>query len=204
MLIGRSKMKKIAVIGTHGVGKSTLCNALVDEVKSQRKKVELIGEVVRICPYPINQKMDYNACQWICLSQILLEMEAALEGLDVMVCDRSAYDPILYYKYINEMRERNRFKEDFLFDDLQYFVAKHLSTYDIFVLVNSSNDSCEGDGFRDTDKVFREKMDRLFTLEANANYPFMYLNKIYTTNSEEIFKDKQTLSKKILEKVCNS
>ena len=46
---------KIAFIGTHGVGKTTLCYDLAAALKKRDLTVELVREVARECPLPINQ-----------------------------------------------------------------------------------------------------------------------------------------------------
>ena len=43
---------KIALIGTHGTGKTTLAHELVVTLKKQRKAAEFLAEVVRKNPFP--------------------------------------------------------------------------------------------------------------------------------------------------------
>ena len=46
---------KIAFIGTHGVGKTTLCFELAALLKKRDRVVEMVREVARFCPLPINR-----------------------------------------------------------------------------------------------------------------------------------------------------
>ena len=46
---------KIAFIGSHGVGKTTLCYDLAARLKRQDRAVDLVKEVARRCPLPINR-----------------------------------------------------------------------------------------------------------------------------------------------------
>ena len=46
---------KVALIGTHGVGKTTLCYELAARLKRRDVEVELVREVARRCPLPINR-----------------------------------------------------------------------------------------------------------------------------------------------------
>lgn len=86
---------KIAFVGTHGVGKTTLCYELAALLKKQAVDVELVKEVARSCPLPINRETSLLAQLWILHSQIAreIEMEARHE---VVVCDRSVLDNYAY------------------------------------------------------------------------------------------------------------
>ncbi len=44
---------KIAFIGSHGVGKTTLCYDLAARLKRQDRAVDLVKEAARRCPLPI-------------------------------------------------------------------------------------------------------------------------------------------------------
>ena len=52
---------KIAFIGTHGVGKTTLCYELAGVLKRQNVHVDIVKEVARLSPLPINQKTSLDA-----------------------------------------------------------------------------------------------------------------------------------------------
>jgi thymidylate kinase len=82
---------KIALIGSHGVGKTTLCFELAALLKRRNADVELVREVARRCPLPINQDTTLAAQEWILLTQIAWEIEAAATH-EVVLCDRSALD----------------------------------------------------------------------------------------------------------------
>ncbi|MGD8438950.1 MAG: AAA family ATPase [Holophagae bacterium] len=86
---------KIALIGSHGVGKTTLCFELAARLKRRHVDVDIVREVARSCPLPINQQTTIEAQEWILHSQINAEIEAA-SGHDVVVCDRSVLDNYCY------------------------------------------------------------------------------------------------------------
>ena len=46
---------KIAFVGTHGVGKTTLCYELAAWMKKREARVDMVREVARRCPLPINR-----------------------------------------------------------------------------------------------------------------------------------------------------
>ncbi len=86
---------KIALIGTHGVGKTTLCFDLAARLKRRNVDVEVVREVARRCPLPINQETTVAAQEWILLTQIAWEIEAEAAH-DTVLCDRSVLDNYCY------------------------------------------------------------------------------------------------------------
>lgn len=86
---------KLAFVGSHGVGKTTLCFDLASQLKRLDFGVELVKEVARRCPLPINEETTLDAQQWILHTQIAEEMAAAAT-YEVVVCDRSVLDNYAY------------------------------------------------------------------------------------------------------------
>ena len=68
---------KIAFIGSHGVGKTTLCYDLASRLKRQDRAVDLVKEVARRCPLPINRETTREAQAWILHTQIADETATA-------------------------------------------------------------------------------------------------------------------------------
>lgn len=91
---GRRRLK-IAFVGTHGVGKTTLCFDLAAHLKRLDLSVDLVKEVARRCPLPINEGTTYDAQAWILHTQIAEEI-AAQALYEVAVCDRSVLDNYAY------------------------------------------------------------------------------------------------------------
>jgi nicotinamide riboside kinase len=86
---------KIAFIGSHGVGKTTLCYGLAARLKARDVGVEVVHEVARRCPLPINEETSVAAQSWILHSQIADELVAQAR-YPVVVCDRSVLDNYVY------------------------------------------------------------------------------------------------------------
>lgn len=86
---------KIAFIGSHGVGKTTLCYDLAARLKRQDRAVDLVKEVARSCPLPINRDTTLEAQAWILHTQIAQEIAAAAQN-EVVICDRSVLDNYAY------------------------------------------------------------------------------------------------------------
>jgi nicotinamide riboside kinase len=86
---------KVALIGSHGVGKTTLCYELAARLKRRNADVEVVREVARRCPLPINQETTVASQEWILHTQIAWEIEATALH-DVVLCDRSVLDNYCY------------------------------------------------------------------------------------------------------------
>ena len=86
---------KIAFIGSHGVGKTTLCYDLAARLKRQDRSVDLVAEVARSCPLPINRETTLQAQAWILHTQIAREIATAAQ-CDIVICDRSVLDNYAY------------------------------------------------------------------------------------------------------------
>lgn len=92
--LGRHRLK-VAFVGTHGVGKTTLCFDLAAQLKRLDLGVDLVKEVARRCPLPINEDTTLDAQAWILHTQIAEEIEASSQ-YEVVVCDRSVLDNYAY------------------------------------------------------------------------------------------------------------
>ena len=114
---------KVAFLGTHGVGKTTLCYELAAELKRRDKAVDLVKEVARRCPLPINEGTTIEAQTWILHAQIAEEIAVGAQA-DVVVCDRSVLDN---YAYLVARAGRQ--------DALDALVRSWVGTYDALIKV---------------------------------------------------------------------
>lgn len=137
---------KVAFVGAHGVGKTTLCYELAACLKRRDLRVDLVKEVARECPLPLNQKTTIDAQAWILHTQIAREIEAVL-GQDILVCDRSVLDN---YAYLVE-----KFGRLEPFDSL---VRHWLPGYGLLVWVPAV-DGLRFDGLRDTDRKYQRRIE---------------------------------------------
>ena len=95
---------KIAFIGSHGVGKTTLCFDLASRLKRLDFGVDIVKEVARACPLPINEATTLEAQAWILHTQIAQEIAAASQ-YEAVICDRSVLDN---YAYLVQRTGRKR------------------------------------------------------------------------------------------------
>lgn len=142
-------MKKIAFVGTHGIGKTTLAHETVVELKKQGVNAEFLGEIVRGCPLPINEGTSRESQKWIFHNQIVKELELQ-EKCDWLVCDRSVLDSYVYYM--------NKFGEDKIWEEL---VKDYLKSYDLIVRVPINPKFLKDDGVRSTNVEFQKEIDLL-------------------------------------------
>ena len=139
---------KIAFIGTHGVGKTTLCFDLAGLLKREGVSVDMVKEVARLSPLPINRKTSLDAQTWILMTQVAEEIRTRAYH-DVVVCDRSALDN---YAYMVLACGRQK--------PFERFVAHWMKTYDLLFKVPISG-AALADGVRDTDEFFMRSIDTL-------------------------------------------
>lgn len=154
---------KVAFIGTHGVGKTTLCYDLAGGLKKAGVAVDMVKEVARLSPLPINRKTSLDAQTWILMTQVAEEIRSAAYH-DVVVCDRSAIDN---YAYMMLACGRQR--------PFERFVAYWMKSYQLLFKVPMTG-AASADGVRDTDEFFMRSIDGLVdSLLAEMKVPHVVL-----------------------------
>ena len=137
---------KIAFIGTHGVGKTTLCYDLASRLKRQDRVVDLVQEVARACPLPINRDTTLQAQAWILHTQIAHELAASAQG-GIVICDRSVLDN---YAYLVQQAGRR--------PEYDGLVRQWVTSYDHLFKVPII-DPPTFDGKRDVSQAFQRDID---------------------------------------------
>ncbi len=146
---------KIALVGTHGVGKTTLCFELAARLKRRDVDVEMVREVARRCPLPINRETSAQAQAWILHEQMAAEIEACARH-ELVICDRSVLDNYCYLLYAAGPQEA-----------WEPLLAAWLPTYDLLVKVPLWT-APRWDGVRDTDLAFQRDIDALLDQQLAA------------------------------------
>ena len=139
---------KIAFIGTHGVGKTTLCYDLAAALKRHGVHVDVVKEVARLSPLPINRQTSLEAQTWILMTQVAEEIRSGAYH-PVVVCDRSVLDN---YAYMMLACGRQV--------PFERFVAYWMKSYELLFKVPMSG-TPSADGVRDTDEFFMRSIDQL-------------------------------------------
>lgn len=137
---------KIAFIGSHGVGKTTLCFDLAARLKRLDFGVDIVKEVVRSCPLPINQDTTLEAQAWIIHTQIAEEIASAAQ-YEAVICDRSVLDNYAYLVH----RVGRRPEYDLL---TGHWMASYSGLFKVPVVEAPSFD-----GMRDVSGTFQRDID---------------------------------------------
>ena len=146
---------KFAFIGSHGVGKTTLCYGLAARLKRRDVALEIVHEVARRCPLPINAVTTAAAQRWILHTQIAEEILAAAR-YPLVLCDRSVLDNYVYLLLAAG--------PDPLLDRM---VSDWLAGYDLLIQVPILA-APQADGIRAADPAFQRAVDERLRAEGAA------------------------------------
>ena len=150
--MSREHSFKLAFIGSHGVGKTTLCYGLAARLKARDIHLEMVREVARRCPLPINQDTNLAAQSWILHTQIAEEL-AAQSQYDAVLCDRSVLDNYVYLLLAAGPQPT-----------LEGLVDNWMDSYDLLLHVPIV-EAPSADGLRATDPTFQMAVDERLGLE---------------------------------------
>lgn len=140
---------KIAIIGSHGCGKTALAFSLCTELQKRGHRVELVVEMARRSPFPINEATSEEGQLWILHRHIVAELEASARAATV-VCDRSVLDNYAYYSHKFGRRPH-----------LDALVREWTKTYALLVKVPIVDHWLVHDGVRSLDRQFQGEIDML-------------------------------------------
>jgi thymidylate kinase len=150
---------KLALIGTHGVGKTTLAYEVCSLLKKAHHNVELVTEVARQSPFPVNAETTLSGQLWILHTQIAAELEASLRA-PIVITDRAVLDNYCYLV--------NKFGRQL---DLEAWLGWWMASYSLLVGVPPVEEAIPRDGFRSEDRAFQLRIHELL-IELLASPPF--------------------------------
>ena len=155
---------KVAFIGTHGVGKTTLCYGLAARLKKRDVSLEVVHEVARRCPLPINRETSIASQSWILHTQIAEELTAEAR-YPMVICDRSALDNYVYLLIAAGPQQT-----------LNTLVERWMASYDLLFHVPIVS-APSADGVRATDPRFQRAVDdRLLSEISERDLPVLHLD----------------------------
>lgn len=175
-------MKKITLIGTHGVGKTTLAHQICVALKEQNFNVTIVEEKARSCPFPINEAATTDTEIWMVHTQIKAELQAKARKYEAAVIDRCSLDAIVYWE------DRNT--PNIYFEKLRDAALQWIETqYDLIVLVEPSSDTDEYavDAVRDSSITYRNRIRDHFRVYINQLSENVK-EKLIRVESNEVFK----------------
>jgi hypothetical protein len=140
---------KLALIGTHGVGKTTLAYEMCSQLKKAGYNVELVAEVARQSSFPVNAATTLEGQLWILHAQIAAELDASRRAPHV-VCDRAVLDNYCYL--VNKFGPQPQ---------LEAWLAWWMETYSLLIGVPPIESGIPSDGFRSEDRTFQLRIHEL-------------------------------------------
>src|SRR3989344_4121326 len=152
---------KIGLIGTHGIGKTSLAHSLIGELKSRGANAGMLREFVRECPLPTGTEENNSAeaQMWVLLRQVQEEIEAE-KKFDIVVCDRSVIDIYAYFLSV-----RKKFGSSAELDKIAEEIFKNWGKTYSHVFKLPPAFSAPEDNFRSASPEWQTEIDRL----VNAN-----------------------------------
>lgn len=171
---------KIAIVGTHSTGKTTLIKLLHCEFQLRGINSLILPEFSRLCPYPINEQTTLKAQAWIQEQQISQE-HLAQPKCDILICDRSTLDNYAYMHKAAQGRNTRNF---------EHRAALHMESYSAIFKTQKLNIAGTEDGVRTTEESFRQSIDtRIQYFLYKHEVPHIVLDQTidYTQHIQKIF-----------------
>jgi nicotinamide riboside kinase len=140
----------IAVIGSHGVRKSTAVAGIAAACAGLGMRVAMLGEVIRTSPLGHNESATPEAQLWVIATQIAREIETGAR-VDVLIADRSVVDNYAYYR--RAAGDDDPFAVEPLVRRWAAGYARHLRLLPDVPLVD--------DGFRSPAPAFRDEIEAI-------------------------------------------
>jgi len=144
---------KIAIIGTHSTGKTTLGKLLVEKLRQEGFRVNYLQELARKCPFPINEASHFEAQKWILENQFQHEKNLNLTD-GILICDRATIDNFAYMKRAAKNQDLDKYEK---------LAVDHMPSYDFVFKTIKLNITAENDGVRSVNNEFRDEIDSLIS-----------------------------------------
>jgi len=154
--------KKIGLCGVHGCGKTTKAKELHDRFVDAGKTICVVHEVARSCPYALG---NVEAQEWIWAQQMRRENDAMAQDVDVIICDRTVMDNLMYYRYIIEYARELGTYSDSLFRwlDLYHEAKAWMPTYSQVIRLPLNLEYLKADDpIRPKSEAYARRIDALF------------------------------------------
>ncbi len=154
-------MIKVTVTGVQGSGKTTLAEALAEEAVRCGYTVEVVEEAARNSPLPINEDATVLSQNYLFAEQLRHETIAEHNDCDIVICDRSILDCMVYYASM--LKTHPEYNHTYFYP-LLLLAQTHMTTYDLVARlplnINRINNAV--DDVRSKDIDFANVIDALF------------------------------------------
>lgn len=200
----------IGITGTHCVGKTTLAEKLTALANERGLKAITLEEVVRKVAELNDPKFKIHGEQTIYSTNLIIKKQMEYENVlltsdyDIVFCDRTVIDPLYYFFSIPKNEKK---LEDFLksktvdgleicnvFDASREMFMRYQDI--IYVKLglgeafNDTNKQIKEDGFRDTDTIFRFKVQdtaRKILGVLSVRHPITHYALVIPLNNDEYY-----------------
>lgn len=132
-----TKKIKIAIVGTHVSGKTSLCYEVVAELKKQNLRADVAREASRLSYYLAADIRNFEMQLDLLTRHVSEELES-LRTSDIVICDRSVIDVWAYTQ--NLPRENLSKKEIAYIKSMEKFIQFYIDSYDIIFRKNTFYD----------------------------------------------------------------
>lgn len=181
---------RIAVVGTHGVGKTTLAQAFVQRLAGENISCELAPEMPRLICNLANDNSFFRQGNNNVLKQILLiysqaqiEFQKSQGGADIILCDRSIIDHWAYTKYFFA----KALKKNGVLHLYEHFISEFCRTYRKLFYIPIEFPLTD-DGVREGDQGFQKDIDEIiFDLLNNYSLPYSVVRGSVQERCQNIF-----------------
>ena len=147
-------MIKVIVTGAYSTGKTTLVGDLAAAVVQDGWTCEVLADLSRRCPLPLNTDQTDDTTLWLIGSQVAAEIEASARGVDVVLCDRGVPDILAHHLEVLSRRAEQRVEL------LRPFLDRWMATYDLMLFSRVDETiPIEADGLRSTEATYRTLLD---------------------------------------------
>ena len=156
---------KIGICGVHGAGKTTKAHELRDQYLDAGNTVHVVEEVARSCPLQLG---TIGAQDWIWDHQLAAEKHAMSLDVDVVICDRTVMDNLMYYLAIVAMligKTKNWSDVMNRWEDLYTKAIQWMPTYDRVIRMPLNLEWLQADDpIRPKDEEYARWIDLLFDI----------------------------------------
>mgnify|MGYP003980671797 FL=1 len=144
---------KIAIIGTHSTGKTTIGKCLSQTLQERGNRVHYLPELSRSCPMIVNEHTTIQAQEWILTHQVAHEAQTYEDGA-FLICDRATLDNFAYMHRSTDGKGIEKFEQH---------AVNHMGSYGMVFKTTKLDIDAMDDGFRSLDGTFRDEIDIIIT-----------------------------------------
>jgi nicotinamide riboside kinase len=121
-------IKRIAIIGTHCSGKTTICHELSSVFRKKNINIGVCEEVARKSWF-VGRKIVQPESEVELLGMQVTEEMRAILNYDVVLCDRSVIDIVVYSRVF--FSDKSNPKDLSMLKSIEAFTQSYVQTYDI-------------------------------------------------------------------------